>query len=289
VPNVPDGLYYVHVRAVNSDGTSMPSNEVLVVVPGGGAPCSLPPSAPLNLGGIVSGALVTLAWTPAPGGCPATGYTVHAGSATGLSDIAVINVGNATTLSATAPPGTYYVRVIALNAAGASQASTEFVLTVGGPSGPIIIGFDPLATAVNRSPVSTHTESDVTLTTTAQAWMALTSFGNPAPFIQFVRDSTQQTQVGEVTVTAGDAPFTFVSVDVYSSTTPIPFELIGLRGGAQVFTLSGTVPNTFGGFATINNSQPDAQIDTLIIRLTNPAGVGTNPVGFDNLVLRNER
>jgi Fibronectin type III domain len=286
VPNVPNGVYYVHVRAVNTEGASNASSEVVVVVPGGGSGCTVPPEAPRNLAGNVSGRLVTLAWTPAPAGCAATSYVVQAGSAPGLSNIAVINVANATTLSATAPPGTYYVRVIALNAAGGSPVSVEIVLRVSSASGPVTIGFDALTTATNRSPISTYSESGFTLTTTAQSWMTLTSYGNPAPFIQFVRDATQPTQAGEVVVTAGDAPFTFTSVDVYSSTTVIPFEIIGLRGGATVFTLTGTVPNTFGGFATITNSQPNTEIDTLVIRLTNPATVGTNPVGFDNLVLR---
>ena len=286
VPNVPNGVYYVHVRAVNIDGASGASGEVIVNVPGGGAGCTTPPDAPRNLGSNVSGSLVTLAWTPAPAGCAATGYVVQAGSAPGSSNIAVINVGNATTLTATAPPGTYYVRVVALNAAGGSQASPGIVLTVGSASGPITIGFDALASAANRSPISTYSESGFTVTTTAQDWMTLTSYGNPAPFIQFLRDAAQATQTGEVVVTADNAPFTFESVDVYSSTTPIPFEITGLRGGAQVFVLSGTVPNTLGRFGTVTNSQPAALIDSLSIRLSNPATGGTNPVGFDNLVLR---
>jgi hypothetical protein len=286
VPNVPNGIYYVHVRAVNADGISGASNEVVVVVPGGGPGCPLPPNAPTNLTGSVSGSDVFLSWVPSSAGCPATGFVVQAGSAPGLSNIAVLNVGAATTLSAIAPPGTYYVRVIAVNGAGAGAASAEIVLTVSAtPSGPVTIGFSGLASAANQSPIAGYTESGFTLTTTAQNWMALTTYGNPAPFIQFVRDAAQSIQVGEVTVAAGGSSFTFQSVDVYSSTTPIPYELIGLRNGALVFTLSGTVPNTFGGFATIHNSQPSAVIDTLLIRLTNPGNVGTNPVGFDNLVV----
>jgi len=230
---------------------------------------------------------VTLLWAAASGGCAPSDYIVQAGSAPGLSNIAVINVGAAATLSAAAPPGTYYVRVIALNAAGGSPASAEIVVAVGVGSGvPIRIGFDGLAGAVNRSPISTHRESGFALTTTAQNWMTLTSFGNPAPFIQFVRDPAQPTQVGEVTVTADGAAFAFESIDVYSSTTPIPFELVGLSAGATVFTLSGTVPNTFGRFATIETTQPGTRIDTLLIRLSNPSAAVTNPVGFDNLVLR---
>jgi hypothetical protein len=129
VTSVPNGVYYARVRAVNADGSSTPSNEVIVVVPGGGA-CTSPPNAPSNLTSTVFGTFVTLNWSAPAGGCAATGYAVQAGSAPGLTDIAVINAGAATTLSASAPPGTYHVRVIALNGFGGSAASNEIVVTV---------------------------------------------------------------------------------------------------------------------------------------------------------------
>jgi predicted phage tail protein len=129
VSNVPNGIYYVHVRAVNADGSSAASNEVIVVVPSGGS-CTSPPNAPTNLTSTVFGTFVTLNWTAPGGACAATGYAVQVGSAPGLSDIAVINLGATTTLSATAPPGTYYVRVVALNGFGGSVASNEIVVTV---------------------------------------------------------------------------------------------------------------------------------------------------------------
>jgi hypothetical protein len=48
-----------------------------------------------------------------------------------LSNIAVANVGPVLTLSAVAPPGTYFVRVFAQNAFGSSAASNEIVVVVG--------------------------------------------------------------------------------------------------------------------------------------------------------------
>jgi predicted phage tail protein len=133
VPGVPNGIYYARVRAVNADGASSTSNEVVVVVPGGTGGCSSPPNAPGNLSSNVSGNAVTLTWAAPAAGCAPTGYVVQAGSASGLSNLAVINLGNVSTLSASAPPGTYYVRVIALNAFGGSAASNEIVVTVGSP------------------------------------------------------------------------------------------------------------------------------------------------------------
>lgn len=129
VGSVPNGVYYARVRALNADGSSAPSNEVIVVVPNGGT-CQGPPLAPTNLVASVFGTFVTLTWAAPIGGCPAVGYAVQAGSAPGLSDITVINVGNVTTLNASAPPATYYVRVVALNGFGGSLASNEIVVTV---------------------------------------------------------------------------------------------------------------------------------------------------------------
>ena len=64
-------------------------------------------------------------------GCPATAYAVHVGSIFGASDVASAHVGAATSLVAAGPPGSYYLRVVATNAFGASAASNEVLVTVG--------------------------------------------------------------------------------------------------------------------------------------------------------------
>lgn len=286
VPSVPNGVYYVRARAVNADGTSGVSNEVIVSVPGGGpGACSAPPNAATSLTASVTGTAVALGWTAASGGCAATGYVVVAGSAPGLSDIAIINVpAGVTTLSAAAPAGTYYVRVVALNAFGGSAPSNEVIVTVGSAGTRTTIGFGALAAEPNRAAFSNITESGVTITTVSASWESLTTYGNPSPFIQFIRPAGPST-VGELAVTAGAAPFMFQSIDLYSSTTTIPYEIVGIRNGATLFVVSGTVPNTFGAFATVTNPQPTTLVDTLRVRLTNPATGGNNPVGVDNIVL----
>jgi len=137
VPGVPNGVYYVRVRAINAEGPGPASNEAVAAVPGGGG-CSAPPGPPTNLTGGAFGTLVSLQWTAPATGCPATTYAVQAGSAPGSSDIAVVNVGAATSLSANAPNGTYYVRVVAVNAFGGSTPSSDVTVTVGAaaPAGP---------------------------------------------------------------------------------------------------------------------------------------------------------
>jgi large repetitive protein len=286
VADVPFGVYYVHVRAVNIDGSSAPSNEVIVSVPSGPGGCTTPPNAPSNLTATVNGSLVDLTWTPPVSGCAATAYAVQAGSAPGLSDLAILNVGAATSLSVVAPPGVYYVRVVAMNAFGGSVGSVEVVVTVGISRERVTITFDGLSGVASGSPVTTYAESNFTVTPTAAQWVALTTFGNPAPFIQFTRTAAQAAITGEVTIDAGGATFEFESVDLYSSITMIPYQIIGVRHGAPMFAVSGTVPNTFGQFATVSNPHTTTRVDTLIIRVTNPAtACCSNPVGIDNIAV----
>ena len=83
-PNVPAGSYYVRVRATNGSGTSAPSNEVLLVVGGGG--CTTAPGAPSGLTvAFNSGGTVVLSWNAASGS-PST-YIVEAGSTPGSTDL----------------------------------------------------------------------------------------------------------------------------------------------------------------------------------------------------------
>ncbi len=130
---MPAGTYFVRVRAIGADGESLPSNEVTLVV-GSNPGCAAPPNAPINLVGNVSGSVVTLTWASG-GGCPASNYQVQAGSAPGLSNVAVVNNGLSLALTASGPPGTYYVRVIAQNAFGASSASNQVVVQISGGGG----------------------------------------------------------------------------------------------------------------------------------------------------------
>jgi hypothetical protein len=128
---VPNGVYYVRVRAGNAEGISAASSEAILSVPTGGNPCTTPPHAPTNLSAAVSGTAVTLAWQPAVSACAATAYVVQAGSAPGLSDLAIFNVGDIAALSVSATAGTYFVRVVALNGFGGSVPSSELTINVG--------------------------------------------------------------------------------------------------------------------------------------------------------------
>lgn len=122
VSNVPDGAYFVRVRAVRNNALGPPSNEVQVVVAG----CPVPAvPASLTRGG--SGSTVVLTWAAAAG---ALQYVVEAGSGPGQNNLANINAGAATTLTALAPNGLYFVRVRGLNGCGLGLPSTELQVQV---------------------------------------------------------------------------------------------------------------------------------------------------------------
>jgi hypothetical protein len=139
--SAPPGTYYVRVRARSGSAVGGPSNEIVVNV--GGA-CLAPP-APTGLTRTVNNSSVQLLWLAAAG---ATSYIVEAGSSSGASNLLVSNIGNLTTLNATAAPGTYYVRVRAVNACGSSAPSSEVVIVVAGCA-PTIAPATPGATVTN--------------------------------------------------------------------------------------------------------------------------------------------
>jgi hypothetical protein len=126
---VSPGLYFVRVRAVNLDGMSPPSNGVILSVPSADPGCGFPPGAPVGFTASVTGSLVTLNWGPGGGFCLPTHYVVLAGSASGASDLAQVTTA-ATSLSANAPPGTYYIRIVAVNRVGMGGSSNEIAVTV---------------------------------------------------------------------------------------------------------------------------------------------------------------
>jgi len=126
-PPVANGSYWVRVRAESVGGLGPATNDLRVIVG------PEPPGAPVLSGGATGPGAVLLQWTAPPTpGVPVTGYELHAGSAPGLSNLAVLTLPASPLTFATTgvPPFTYYVRVVPLSAAGPGTPSNEIVVVV---------------------------------------------------------------------------------------------------------------------------------------------------------------
>jgi hypothetical protein len=124
------GVFLLRLTAFNAAGASAPTAAQPLSLPG------LPPAPgpPLLSPAVTSGNTVTLNWTSGPGGRPER-YELIVGSSSGQSDFGVFPMGPATSISAGAPDGTYFVRVQAANAGG-SALSNEIMVTLGMPCVP---------------------------------------------------------------------------------------------------------------------------------------------------------
>jgi uncharacterized repeat protein (TIGR03803 family) len=181
---VPAGTYFVRVVAANASGTSAPSNEIVVNVGGGGA-CGLAPAVPTGLTTSSSGSNITISWQRPAVGCAPTSYILQAGSAPGLSNLANFNTGSdSTTFSAGGVgAGTYFIRVIAVNAAGASGPSQDVPLVVGGGS----------CSGVPGAPTSFL--ASVSGSTVTFAWQAAS--GTPSTYVLLAGTSAGATNAGQ--------------------------------------------------------------------------------------------
>ncbi len=126
VGNVPQGVYFVRVRARNVIATSAPSPETMITV----GPCEAP-GTPTSFSAAVADTFVNLNWVPPASGGPVQGYRLAVGSAPGLSNLFVQVFPPApTTLVAVAPFGDYYARLFARNTCGESSPTPDLLVRV---------------------------------------------------------------------------------------------------------------------------------------------------------------
>lgn len=122
--DLPAGGYFVRIRAVNANGVSVPSNEVLVQR----AAIPVPGAVPAIDADVVAGSLM-LDWAAPVTGGPVEGYVLEAGSAPGLSNLATLTLDGSRVFSGAIPPGTYYIRVRARNGGGLGAPSRELTIS----------------------------------------------------------------------------------------------------------------------------------------------------------------
>jgi hypothetical protein len=157
--------------------------------------------------------------------------------------------------------------------------------TASGAAQAAVIGFEGIG--ANNTQFTTYNEDGFTVTPGSTIWFNNRVYGAPAPSVQYWRYANDPELISGIFFTAGGADFTFSSVDLYSSVTPIPYFIRGYQDDQVVFAFSGTVPNTFGQFRTVFNPETARLFDKLYIQIVNPylAFPGNNPVGMDNIVV----
>ena len=126
--DVPRGSYYARVRAANAVAVADSGEQVFFRVGSEIAP-------PGNLVAEWSGSQAMLRWGAAAADSSSSEpseYVLEAGTAPGMTDVARIPMGSATTFSANVTSGAYFVRVRAVNAMGDSNPSREIVVAAPG-------------------------------------------------------------------------------------------------------------------------------------------------------------
>jgi hypothetical protein len=193
------------------------------------------PGAPTNLTAAVSGSTVVLNWTAPVGGDAPTSYTVQAGSANGLSDLANFDTGGTSTALAVlnVPAGSYYVRIRANNSAGQSGPSNEFLVVVGSTV--------PCATLGAPTGLSAAvTSSTVVLSWTAPAGCA------PTTYIILAGSNPGTANLANFSTGSADTTFTAINVSVGTYYVRVLSAATGVLSAAsnEVTVTVGTVPPT---------------------------------------------
>ena len=139
VDAAPSGTWYYKVSAVDGAGNVGPASAAAQAT----VTDTVAPSVPSGVAASVSGSSVSVSWSASTDNVGVVGYQVHRGSSAGFTVSAGSKVADVTSTSFTdagRPVGTWYYRVVAVDAAGnASAASAVVSGTVAGSSEPVTV------------------------------------------------------------------------------------------------------------------------------------------------------
>jgi len=125
--------YYYAIEAVDSEGTSAESSQASAKTSAASVSCTTLPSAPIGLTATAaSSSAISLSWTAdtAPANCTISGYNVYSSTASGFTPSSSNQVvsgatGTSYTNTGLTASTTYYYKIAAVDADGASTASSQ--------------------------------------------------------------------------------------------------------------------------------------------------------------------
>jgi hypothetical protein len=247
------GTYYLRVLSASGGVLSGPSTEVAFVVGG----CGTSPGAPTNVRATITGATVALAWDAPAGACAPTSYMLQAGSAPGLSNLANSAVVGTALTAVGVANGTYYVRVISVNAVGQSGPSNEIVFTVGAVAPTTLAAAFQLIDSATQAGPTTECRIRGQAGQPSTCRLNSTSFTFGANTIVSYTWNVQYTYETVKTLTQTGANPTLAITDICGLNQSTP------EGALQPISVSLTVTDNLGATATATSgvgSQPALQL-----------------------------
>ena len=238
------GTYYYRVIAVDAAGNPSPlSNEASAVV--AAAPDTQAPTVPTGASATAAGTTVTVGWTASTDNVGVTGYEVHRSATSGFTPspatkIATVTSGTTYTDSAR-PIGSWYYRVVAVDAAGnASAGSVEAAAAVAdstAPSAPSGLG----ATVANQDVSLSWTAStDNVAVTGYEVHRSATSGFTPSSGTK-IATVTSGTSFTDTVVTGGTWFYKVVALDAAGNASAASTQVTAVVA-APADTQAPTVP-----------------------------------------------
>lgn len=212
--DVPDGAFYVRVKALSGANVSAASNEVPLIV---NVPAA--PSAPANLTGLVNGSTLALTWRNTFGGGASTGALLDVSGT--ISGTLPLGPGESFTFP-TVPAGSYTFRVRSTNAGGSGPASNPVTLNfpsgcTGAPQPPtrfLAFAVGSTLTILWESPASGPAATGYTLHATGTVVNASVPMGMTTSLSVPVPPGTYNLSVSAVNACSSSAPTAVQTITV---------------------------------------------------------------------------
>ncbi|MCW2848944.1 MAG: Fibronectin type domain protein [Marmoricola sp.] len=200
------------------------------------------PTKPAGLSGGATGSTITLSWTASTDNVAVTGYRVYRGSSATFtpSDANLVSTVTGTTFTQTAPAGTYYYRVVAVDGTGnASDASDAYAVTVADttpPTQPANVTATPSNGAVN---VAWSASTDNVGVTGYTVYRGTTADFTPAPPSSIGTSSTNS--FSDPNVAMGTYYYKVVARDAAGNASDPSTSATAVVGDSQAPTTPATV------------------------------------------------